>query len=144
MSKLTDKEKQILDHTIQKHSPWINQSITRLRHAGKIPASFQDDELYEPGYNAIAEALESYNPKLGSFKNHAHGIIQNRIQGHIEKEMARGQGGVDTYFLNQQRKIARQKEQEIKNAVPQIKEERKLPALPDQSNLPQTKTEKPE
>lgn len=126
MAKLNDKDRELLDAVVQRHAPWINHAIHSLRGGGKIPQSFQDADLYPAGYNAIVEALESFDSSKGSFKNHAHGIIQNRILGHIQKEMSRDQGGVDPYFLNQQRKAKKQQEFEQKTAIPQIKEDKTI------------------
>jgi len=119
MKKLTPQDKELLDSVVQKHAPWIQKSIKHLRGLGKIGHQFEDDDFYDTGYNAVIEALSSYDSSKGSFKTHAQGIIKHRIQGQIEKEMARsGGGGVDPYFLTQAR--AERKAKELGEKKPEV------------------------
>ena len=109
MKKLSDKDKQLLTSVVQRHAPWIKESIKRLRGAGKIGDQFEDNQFQNTGYNALVEALSSFDPSKGSFKTHAKGIIKHRILGEVEREMARNEGGgVDPYFLNQARQQRQQ------------------------------------
>ena len=111
MKKLTNKDRELIDSVVQKHAPWIQKSIKHLRGLGKIGHQFEDDDLYNSGYNAIVEALSSYDSGKGTFKTHAQGLIKHRIMGQIEKEMAQsGGGGVDPYFLSQARTAKKIKE----------------------------------
>lgn len=104
MKKLKDKEKQLLESVAQHHAPWIQRSIKSLRSAGKISPQFENSDFHNTGFNAIIEALSSYNPEKGAFKTHAQKILKHRIMGQVEESMARsGGGGVDSYFLAQAR-----------------------------------------
>ena len=128
MKKLSDKDRELLDSVVQRHAPWIQKSIKHLRGLGKIGHQFEDDDFYNTGYNAVVEALSSYDSSKGSFKTHAQGLIRHRIMGQIEKEMARsGGGGVDPYFLNQAR------------SQKKVEEAAKIP----EPEVPQTEAVKP-
>lgn len=122
MSKLKDEDKELLDSVVQRHAPWIQKTIKHLRGLGKVGHQFEDDDLYNTGYNAIVEALSSFDPKKGSFKTHAQGLIKHRVMGQIEKEMARsGGGGVDPYFLAQARTAKKVTDAEAKKQQPEVK-----------------------
>ena len=63
---MKDNDKKILEAVIQKHSPWIQKAIKHLRGMGKIGSQFEDGDFYNTGYNAIAEALSSFDKEKGS------------------------------------------------------------------------------
>lgn len=116
---MKDDDKKILHSTVLKHMPWTNKAIKHLRGMGKIGSQFEDGDFYNTGYNAIAEALSSYNKDEGSFKTHAQGILKYRILRHIEKEMARsGGGGVDPHFLHHAREEQKKRQQKEADMVP--------------------------
>lgn len=120
MKKLNDEDKKLIDSVVQVHAPWINRTIKMLKATGKIGPQFEEGDFYEPGYNAIVEALASYDPSKSSFKTHAQNLLKHRIMGHVEKEMSRsGGGGLDPYFLNQAR--SQRKEQEFQQKQQEIK-----------------------
>lgn len=119
MKKLTNEHKELIDAVVQRHAPWIQKTIKYLKGSQKIGPQFEDDELYHAGYNAIVEALATFDPEKGSFKTHANNLIKHRVMGHVEKEMSRsGGGGVDRYFLNQAREQKKQSNLENKNQPP--------------------------
>lgn len=120
---MKDDDKKVLDAVIQKHAPWIQKAIKHLRGMGKIGSQFDDGDFYNTGYNAIAEALSSYDKEKGSFKTHAQGIIKNRVLRHIEKEMARpGGGGVDPLHLQHAREAQKVRAKKESEMVPELKE----------------------
>lgn len=80
---------QLMGYVAYTHAPLINGVVNKLIESKKIPHD-EEDPQYErsawhiPALHGLMEAIHTYEPHLGSFKNHAWTKMTSRILEHAK------------------------------------------------------------